>query len=202
MLVLIPRLIKQLNRIYQRNSKRISRFSILIKLFPIAIILILAPIFYARGGNDSSYNTAVKLDPSNPETLVLAEKQVKVERSVSRADVADGLDNMDREILRAYMQDLGQQYNVDWKLVYAIGYLESGNYTSTLARNQYNFFGRKASSGVYASWNSPEEAIRNQFEYLKTRYLERGMDTPWEMNRVYAESGTWASKVVSIMNSL
>lgn len=204
MLVLIPRLLKQLKRIYRRNSQRISRFAMPIKFFLIAILLVLVSTFYVQGDkpNYEAKNTAVRLDPNSLQILVLAEKQVKVERSVSRADVAEGLDNMDREILMAYMQDLGNQYEVDWKLVYAIGYLESGNYNSSLARNQYNFFGRKARSGVYASWSSPEEAIRNQFEYLKTRYLERGMDTPWEMNRVYAESGTWASKVVSIMNSL
>jgi len=151
---------------------------------------------------DTPYQTNLKLDANSSQILVLADKEVKIERSLSRAEVADGLDNMDREILMAYMQDLSQEYGVDWKLVYAIGYLESGNYNSSLARNQNNFFGRKASSGVYASWGSIEEAIRNQFEYLKTRYIDRGMDTPYEMNRIYAESGTWGAKVTSIMNSL
>lgn len=204
MLVLIPRLIKQLKKIYKRNSRglrRISKLNVLIKLMPLVIILILVPVFYSRN-KPEDYQTNLKFEADNPQVLVLANKQVNVTRSLSRAEVADGLDEMDREILMSYMQDLGQQYGVDWRLVYAIGYLESGNYSSSLARNQYNFFGRKASSGTYASWSSPEEAIQNQFEYLKTRYLDRGMDTPSEMNHVYAESDTWGAKVTGIMNSL
>jgi len=201
MLVLIPHLIKNLKKFYKRNSRRISKFPVLIKLMPLIILLALIP-FAKSQGEKSDFQTNLKFNPNSPQILVLADKEVKVTQSLSRAEVADGLDNMDREVIKAYMQDLGQQYGVDWRLVYAIGYLESGNYNSSLARNRYNFFGRKASSGTYASWSSPEEAIRNQFEYLKTRYLDYGMETPYEMNRVYAEGNTWGANVTGIMNSL
>lgn len=201
MLVLIPRFIKNLKKFYKRNSRRISQFPVLIKLMPLVVLLVLIPFVQSRA-EKSSFETNIKFDPNSPEILVLADKQVKVTQSLSRAEVADGLDNIDREIIKSYMQDLGREYGVDWRLVYAIGYLESGNYNSSLARNQYNFFGRKASSGSYASWGSVEEAIQNQFEYLKTRYIDRGMDTPYEMNHVYAESDTWGAKVTGIMNSL
>jgi len=201
MLVLIPRLVKNLKKFYKRNSRRISQFPILIKLMPLIILLGLIP-FAKSQAEKSSFETNLKFNPNSPEVLVLADKEVKVTQSLSRAEVADGLDSMDREVIKAYMQDLGQQYGVDWRLVYAIGYLESGNYNSSLARNQYNFFGRKATSGSYATWSSPEEAIQNQFEYLKTRYIDRGMETPYEMNRVYAEGNTWGANVTGIMNSL
>ena len=201
MLVLIPRLLDNLNKFYNSNSKKIARFSMPLKLFFMIAILSAIPIIYGKT-NQKEFKTDLKFEPNNPQILVLADKQVKVTRTLSRAEVSDGLDNMDREIIKSYMQDLGQEYGVDWRLVYAIGYLESGNYNSALARNQNNFFGRKASSGSYAAWGSVEEGIRNQFEYLKTRYLERGMDTPYEMNHVYAESGTWGAKVTGIMNSL
>lgn len=201
MLILIPRLVKNLKKFYKRNSRRISKFPVLIKLMPLIILLGLIP-FAKSQTEKSSFKTNLKFNPNSPEVLVLADREVKVTQSPSRAEVADGLDSMDREVLKAYMQDLGQKYGVDWRLVYAIGYLESGNYTSSLARNQYNFFGRKASSGTYASWSSPEEAIQNQFEYLKTRYIDRGMNTPYEMNRVYAEGNTWGANVSGIMNSL
>jgi len=108
----------------------------------------------------------------------------------------------DPEAIKAYMQQIAPEYGVDWKLVYAIGAYESGYYKSNLARNSNNFFGRKATSTTWRSWNTAEEGIRDQFVYLKTRYIDRGLDTPAKMNRVYCEGNTWQYKVQYIMNTL
>ncbi len=131
--------------------------------------------------------------PNNNIEITSGRSRIEIERL--------GLSHDPNEI-KVLIQEIAPKYGVDWRLVYAIGSLESANYNSSLARRQNNFFGRKAISGGYASWPNTIEAIDNQCNYLKTRYIDRGMDTPFEMNRVYAESGTWGIKVTNIMNSL
>lgn len=198
MLVLIPRFIKQLKHFYQRNSQRISRFKITSYVLSALSIFIFTPFALPH----QTYVTAVKLDTNNPFVLSEPDKTVKISAGISQYDLERRGLAYDPEEIKLLIQEIAPEYGVDWRLVYAIGYLESGNFNSSLARRQNNFFGRKASSGVYASWPDVETAIRNQFEYLNIRYLARGMDTPYEMNHVYAESPTWGAKVTGIMNSL
>lgn len=198
MLVLIPRLIKNLKQIYKRNSQRISRFKVTSYVLSALSIFILTPFTFPH----QTYVTAVKLDTNSPFILSEPDKTVNIPVGNSQFDLQRRGLAHDPEEIKLLIQEVAPEYGVDWRLVYAIGYLESGNFNSSLARRQNNFFGRKASSGVYASWPDVETAIRNQFEYLNTHYIARGMDTPYEMNHVYAESPTWGAKVTGIMNSL
>jgi hypothetical protein len=149
-----------------------------------------------------TYLTTVKLDTNNPFVLSEPDKTVNIPIGNSRYELERRGLAHDPEEIKLLIQEIAPEYGLDWRLVFAIGYLESGNFNSSLACRQNNFFGRKASSGVYASWPDVETAIRNQFEYLNTRYIARGMETPYEMNHVYAESDTWGAKVTGIMNSL
>lgn len=168
----------------------------LFQLFSIGFLLALIPVT-SQSFERPVYDTRIQFNGSE-HILSLPEKRVEVYSAGSRED----LNNLEPEAIKGLIKYLGEQYGVDWRLVYAIGYHESGNFNSSLARRQYNFFGRKAGSGGYASWGTPEEAIRNQFEYLKTRYFDRGMDTPAEINPVYAEDMSWHYAVESVMNQL
>ena len=205
MLVILPKLIQnfylKLETLSRRYSQRISRF----KLTSYLVSALFIFVFALYGGfipEPETYSTTVKLDTNSPFILTEPDRIVNIPFGDSRNDLQGRGLVHDPESIKLLIQELATEYGVDWRLVYAIGYLESGNFNSSLARRQNNFFGRKASSGVYASWPDVETAVRNQFEYLNTRYLARGMDTPAEMNRVYAESPLWASKVQGIMNSL
>ncbi len=145
-----------------------------------------------------TYETDIKFNQNSSNPLTLKENKIEIFSTGSREDLA----SLDTEAIKGYMKFYSEQYDIDWRLVYAIGYHESANYTSSLARRNYNFFGRKAVGGGYASWNTPEEAIDNQFAYLKRRYIDRGLITPAEINRVYAEDPNWHFKVESLMASL
>ena len=167
-----------------------------VQLVSVGALMVLMP-FTGDTTERQKYETQIKFQET-AEVLTLDEKKVEVFSSGSRQD----LNNLDPEAIKGMMQAIAPEYGIDWKLVYAIGYHESGNYTSALARNQNNFFGRKARSGGYASWATPEEGIRDEFRYLKERYFDRGLTTPSSINRVYAEDGSWHYKVESVMASL
>lgn len=205
MLVLIPKLLAKIkiaiNQFAKRNSQKISGFLMASKMVSVFFVFALLPM----GGiktERQTYQTGVKLDTNHSFALVSQEIKVDISTGRSRVELKElGLSHDPAEI-KILIQEIAPSYGVDWRLVYAIGYHESGNYNSSLARRQNNFFGRKASSGGYASWSTPEEGIRNQFEYLKSRYFDRGLDTPVEINRVYAEDPGWYYRVESVMNTL
>lgn len=207
MLVLFPKLVNKLKKtakkFYKRNSQRISRLSKPSKLISFLFLFaILVPISVNADFGHKTYQTTVGLDTKSPTLLTDPVQTVNVPVGLSRDEIEKlGLSHDPQEI-KMLIQQIAPQYGLDWRMVYAIGYLESGNFNSSLARRQNNFFGRKASSGTYASWPNTIEAITNQCEYLKTHYLDRGLKTPQEMNRVYAEGNTWGTKVQSIINSL
>lgn len=180
-----------------KNSARVNSFLMLSKMFSFIFLFAILPADN-KIDNSNISETRIKFNQESPSPLSINDKVVRVESGGSREDLA----NLDPDAIKGLMKVYGEQYGVDWRLVYAIGYHESGNYNSSLARNQYNFFGRKAGSGGYASWSNPEEAIQNQFEYLKTRYFDRGMDTPQEINPVYAEDNSWYWAVEQVMNQL
>ncbi|MFA6493327.1 MAG: glucosaminidase domain-containing protein [Patescibacteria group bacterium] len=178
-------------RIFKKSPVGVAQF------LSVGLFIVLIP-FSGKPTTKTQYETRIKLDTNNAQLLTLPEKKVEVYSAGSRED----LNNLDPEAIKGLMQAIAPEYGVDWKMVYAIGYHESGNYGSSLARNQNNFFGRKASSGGYASWSTPEEGIRNEFVYLKTRYLDKGLTTPAAINVVYAEDMSWHFAVESVMASL
>ncbi len=168
------------------------------KILSLALLFAFIPFQYSPEKRQT-YQTEIKFNQNDPVNMfTLPEKKVEVYSVGSGEDLVAA----DPEAIKGLMKFYGEKYGVDWKLVYAICYHESGNYTSSLARRQNNYFGRKASSGGYASWSTPEEGIENQFVYLKTRYFDRGMDTPAEINPVYAEDMSWHYAVESVMASI
>jgi len=209
MLVLIARLIVQLGRKIKQTCKRrdgrrwphLKIASNLVSIFFVVAILPLTGFVGAANPSDSN-PTTVKLDIKSPFVLSEPDRTVNIPVGTSRYEMARRGMTHDPAQIKLLIQKIAPEYGVDWRLVYAIGYLESANFNSPLARYQNNFFGRKTSSGLYASWPNPIEAIRNQCEYLKTFYLDRGFNTPFKMNHLYAESPTWGAKVTGIMESL
>ena len=184
--------IKQLNR--QTKATLIMALAV--------ILVILASATMAQAHTSRAYKPNVALDKNQANLIVVNSRTTEIKPGLAKADLDKLNIEHDPEAIKAYIQETGEKYSVDWKLVYAIGAYESGNYRSSLAQRNNNFFGRKATSSTWMQFDSAQEGIDNQFEYLKTRYIDQGLDTPEEMNHVYCEGDTWKYKVRSIMNSV
>lgn len=93
--------------------------------------------------------------------------------------------------------DAADTYGVDWKLVPAIAGVEStfGKFTP----GGYNGWGW----GVYGTqaiyFQNWRHGIFTVTKGLKDGYISKGLTTPQQMNRKYASSPTWGSKVGFIM---
>ncbi len=206
MLVIIPRLIVQLVKNIKsqvkRDSIRISRLTIASNLVSLFFIFFVFPYGGLLNIPDAdSKQTTVKLDTNSAFVLTEPDQTVNIPVGMSRSELASSGLAHDPAQIKLLMQEIAPEYGIDWRFVYAIGWIESG-YNSSLARRSYNFFGRKASSRTWMSYSSPETAIRDQFVYLRDHYYVRGLDTPYEIGPIYCEGNTWAGKVTSVMRTL
>ena len=170
----------------------------IIYLTAIIFTLSLVPV----SAKEKQVDTRIVLDKNSTKLLVVENPKTEVITGISKDSMDELNNNPNPELIKQYICSIAPEYGVDWKLVYAIGYHESGNYNSSLAQRNNNYFGRKASSGGYASWATPEEGIRNQVEYIKNMYYSRGLTTPEAINPIYAEDGSWCIAINRVMNSL
>lgn len=195
---------KILQKIKQFNKKRlvkIIRFSIIAKIIVLAILAWFGVSDFSFA-KETHYMPEVSFNANSYEFLETKPRTVAVYPGLSNTQMQEKDIYIDPVKVELLAKEMSRQYNVDWKLVYAIGYHESANFNSALARRNNNFFGRKARNGEYAQWSTPEEGIRDEFEYLKDHYIDRGLDTPAKINRIYAEDKTWHIRVESIINKL
>ncbi len=88
------------------------------------------------------------------------------------------------------------KYGVDWKLLPAIAGLESsfGKRQMPGSHNSYGW------GGGHIYFTSYEEGIDKILYALRHKYYDRGADTVYKIAPIYAESPTWAPRVVSFMN--
>jgi len=91
------------------------------------------------------------------------------------------------------------RYQLDWRLVPAITGVES-TFGKQIPAGSYNAYGWANGTFYFQSW---EQSIDYVSQYLKEKYLDRGLDTPYKMGPVYAPpSRTWAVKVVYFMEQI
>lgn len=96
--------------------------------------------------------------------------------------------------------DAAKQYNLDWKLVPAIAGVEST--FGKFIPGGYNGWGW----GVYGTqaiyFDSWTDAIFTISKGLRENYLDKGLTDPYSINKVYAASPSWGSKVSYFMEDL
>ena len=96
---------------------------------------------------------------------------------------------------------LSMEKGMDPFLLAAISAHETGNGTSSAARNKYNFGGITC-SGKLCTYSSFDEGLESYISVVYRNYFSKGLTTPEAMNKKYAQSTTWASKVNYWYNTL
>lgn len=95
--------------------------------------------------------------------------------------------------------EIADKYQVDWRLVPAITGVES-TFGRRIPSGSFNAYGWGNGKITFASW---EESIEVVTKTLKEKYIDRGLDTPHEIARVYAPpSLTWGNKVSYFMKKI
>ena len=93
--------------------------------------------------------------------------------------------------------DAAKKYDLDWKLMPSIAGVEST--FGKFIPGGYNAWGW----GVYDTqaiyFNSWTEAIYTISKGLRENYINKGYNDPYSMNRIYAQSPRWGSRVIFFM---
>lgn len=96
---------------------------------------------------------------------------------------------------------LSLEKGMDPYLLAAISVHETGNGTSSAARNKYNFGGIMCSKGL-CSYSSVDDGLTSYVNVVYRNYYSVGLTTPEAMNPKYAASTSWATKVTSWYNAI
>lgn len=103
--------------------------------------------------------------------------------------------------------DAADKYNLDWKLVAAISGVEStfGKHVPGGTESQYSSFNGWG-WGVYGTqaiyFKNWREGIFAVSKGLRQNYFDKGLTNPQSINRVYAASKTWGTKVTFFLNKI
>ncbi len=89
---------------------------------------------------------------------------------------------------------LSMEKGMDPFLLAAISVHETGNGTSSAARNKFNFGGIMCSGGL-CRYSSVQHGLESFVNVVYKNYYSKGLTTPEAMNSKYAASKTWASKI-------
>ena len=155
------------------------------------------------------YNSKTKkldsLDSNNPESSNKVEvKDPIVFDGLTMKELTEKLDRTLSSNLDGYgylFAEKSIELGLDPYLAVAITMLETGCKwgCSSLLRNCNNVAGIKGkpgcNGGSYKSFNSLEEGINYFLEMLYNNYYSKGLTTPEQINKRYAEDKTWYIKV-------
>lgn len=96
--------------------------------------------------------------------------------------------------------EAADKYSLDWKLVAAISGVEStfgkfvpgGTYPAYTSYNAWGWGVYGTQAIYFGSWKN---GIYTVSEGLRKNYFNKGLQDPYSINRVYAASPTWGSRV-------
>ena len=171
---------------------RAALFNPMKKLF--AILAILVAFF--------TFSQPVQASEVAGGSAVLKNEILGIQNPDARVDQLEAYLEKHRSPLASYASifiEVADRYQLDWKLVPAITGVES-TFGKQIPFNSYNAYGWANGTYRFKSW---EESITHVSQYLKEKYVDRGLDTPYKIGPVYAPpSKTWAGKVIFFMNQI
>ncbi len=191
-----------------------DRTKIIILLIAVFISYILGQgLNIAINKTEENKRVIVSISKTQNKAKELATEEIKEEKVVVEEKVYNGMtlnelaDKLNRSLnstisnqgylIASYSLEKG----VDPYLAVAIMLLETGCKweCSKLVKSCNNVGGQKGrpscGNGSYKRFDSLELGIRGFIDNLANNYYAYGLTTPEAMNRKYAESTTWASKV-------
>ena len=144
----------------------------------------------------------------NMNNIINDKEIVNVAQNIVRVEVYDGmtLDELSIKLnksLKGILSKKGNliatrclKYGVDPYVAVAIMLHETGcnSRCSILSTKYYNVGGMRGSKG-YMHFKSIDDGIIKFIDNLYKGYYKIGLNTPEKMNKKYAESSTWATKI-------
>ena len=139
----------------------------------------------------------VKMETA-PASVVIPPR-VEVYEAMTMEELTDKLNKSLGGILTGHGDIIAShsiEIGVDPYIATAIMLHETGNGTSNIANNCFNFGGQKGyGCGAYKKYGSVEEGLVGMIDNLHKNYYSHGLTTVETIAPRYAESGTWPAKI-------
>lgn len=138
-----------------------------------------------------------------PEIKPEINQQIAAKKLDKRAQILQSYLAQHDSPLRYHSQDFidaADTFGLDWKLVAAISGVESTFGKATPGGFNAWGWGVYGNQAIYfSSWR---DGIFTVSEGLKKNYIDRGLTNPYAINRVYAASPFWGSRVSYFLNDI
>lgn len=184
--------------LYKEMLKKIALVSAWILVAP---VLILSAGFYLTL---EKANVKPPLASQSFQTEIVPLADNNIEGQVVAGQMTDArpflveklLDGTPLEPHSAYMVEVADKYEIDWRLIPAIAMKESGG-GAAVSEVSHNAWGFENGRTQFSSW---EVAIDTVGKTLQKRYVAKGLITPEQIMAVYAPpqletGGKWARDV-------
>ena len=133
---------------------------------------------------------------ADSQTLALSDNRVKILR-----EFLESYNSPLAPFARVFVETADTN-NLDWKLVAAISGVES-TFGQQIPQDSYNGWGWGIYGNHVTYFSSWEDGIQIISKGLRENYIDKwGATNVYEIGRMYAASGTWASHVEFYMNRI
>lgn len=170
------------------------------KLYKVLAFLLISFILALNIQGAAAYEVH---DPIPQINLIDPNREIIVKKMDPEAEVLANYLESHNSPLQYHAQDFidaAKEYGLDWRLVVSIAGVES-----TFGKHipgGYNGWGW----GVYGTqaiyFDSWKDGIYTVSKGLRENYVNYGYTEPYSMNRIYAASPRWGSKVTFFMNEI
>lgn len=157
--------------------------------------------------NDSSIEyslTEVKMETA-PASVIIPPR-VEVYEGMTVEELSAKLDRSLGGILAGHGNVIAShsvEIGVDPYVVAAIMIHETGNGTSRIANECFNFGGQKGSGcGAWKRYSSVDEGLIGMMDNLQRNYYAYGLTTVEAIGAKYAESSSWPATIHSFINQI
>mgnify|MGYP002854556721 CR=1 FL=1 len=155
-----------------------------------------------KNSNESEETTSLPLEEINMEVVpasVYVPPRVEVYAGLTIEELSAKLDRSLGGILAGHGNTIAQHsldLGVDPYVAAAIMIHETGNGTSRIANNCYNFGGQKGyGCGAYKKYDTVDEGLIGIIDNLYKNYYAYGLNTIESIGSKYAESTEWPTKI-------
>lgn len=162
------------------------------------IILIFLSLLALRGVKSNE-----EIEAKSNTSSIQSGEQIEAKKIDQRAQILSAYLAKHNSPMQFHAQDFidaANTYRLDWKMLPAIAGVES-TFGKSIPGG-YNAYGW----GVYGTqaiyFKSWRDGMFIVAKGLRENYLDKGLNDPYSMNRVYAASPFWGGKVTYFMNEL
>lgn len=179
-----------------KKTRRKIKRTLLVLCICLVVLISFSKLGILFSGNATNYVTVTTAHKAFDQSYYVSLSNLSFEGE-SLGEISDKLNAKFKGSLKGMGEPFARlcmQKGMDPYLLAAISVHETGFGKSNAAMTKYNFGGIMC-SGKLCTYSSVEDGISSFINMVYRNYFSKGLTTPEQMHKKYAEGNTWADKV-------